>query len=148
MQGNITGEFWKLLEYLKVGESCHCHGEIMYEDTSWIEDDCPDTFFLNLFFYFLLPCSCSVSWFLIGWQCWNIKCRVKFSLKTLDWFGKCRAVVTTWGHQFFHSWILNCEVGDSILGAKSSSTYHTITFCPLLQTILFKCMMHFLGIGN
>ena len=45
MQGNITGEFWKLLEYLKVGESCHCHGEIMYEDTSWIEDDCPDTFF-------------------------------------------------------------------------------------------------------
>ena len=48
MQGNITGEFQKLLEYLKVGESCHCHGEIMYEDTSWIEDDCPDTFFLNL----------------------------------------------------------------------------------------------------
>ena len=44
--------------------------------------------------------------------------------------------------------LLNCEVGDSILGAKSSSTYHTITFCPLLQTILFKCMMHFLGIGN
>ena len=25
-------------------------------------------------------CSCSVSWFLIGWQCWNIKCWVKFSL--------------------------------------------------------------------
>ena len=47
MQGNITGEFRNLLEYLKVGESCHCHGEIMYmyEDTSWIEDDCPDTFF-------------------------------------------------------------------------------------------------------
>ena len=49
MQGNKTGEFRNLLEYLKVGESCHCHGEIMYEDTSWIEDDCPDTFFLIYF---------------------------------------------------------------------------------------------------
>ena len=51
MQGNITGEFRNLLEYLKVGESCHCHGEIMYEDTSWIEDDCPDTFSEFIFLF-------------------------------------------------------------------------------------------------
>ena len=52
------------------------------------------------------------------------------------------------GHQFFHSWILNCEVGDSILVAKSSSIYQTITVCSLLQNIFYKCMMHFLAIGN
>ena len=47
--------------------------------TSWIEDDCPDTFSE---FIFLFPsCSCSVS-ALIGWQCWNIKCQVKFFIKT------------------------------------------------------------------
>ena len=31
------------------------------------------------------------------------------------------------GHQFFHSWILNCEVGDSILGAKPHNYFLSIT---------------------
>ena len=42
-------------------------------------------------YFSISSCSCSVSWFLIGWQCWNIKCRVKFWFKQLDWFGKCCA---------------------------------------------------------
>ena len=58
MQGNITGEFRNLLEYLKVGELCHCHGEIMYEDTSWIEDDCPDTFSEFIFHFFPVAALC------------------------------------------------------------------------------------------
>ena len=62
--------------------------------TSWIEDDCPDPFF---WIYFSISCcSCSVSLFLIGWQCWNIKCNIKFWFKQLDWFGKCCALVNTW----------------------------------------------------
>ena len=51
-----------------------------YGDTSWIEDDCHDTF--SEFIFPFPSCRCSVSWFLIGWQCWNIKCRVKFFIKT------------------------------------------------------------------
>ena len=51
-------------------------------------------------YFSISSCSCSVSWFLIGRQCWNIKCWVKFSVKTLDWFDKCRAVVTTCFCQF------------------------------------------------
>ena len=68
------------------------HGEIIYGGTSLIEDDCSDTF--SEFIFPFPPCSCSVWWFLIGWQCWNIKCQVKFWFKQLDWFGKCRAHVT------------------------------------------------------
>ena len=68
-------------------------------------------------YFSISSCSCSVSWFLIGWQCWNIKCRVKFSLKTLDWFGKCHAVVTTWNFEIF----LNFKLQSAIsIDAKCS----------------------------
>ena len=68
-------------------------------------------------YFSISSCSCSVSWFLIGWQCWNIKCQVKFSLKTLDWFGKCRAVVTTWNFEIF----LNFKLQSAIsIDAKCS----------------------------
>ena len=66
---------------------CTTHG--YYGFTRWIEDDCPATFYYEYI--------CHVSWFLIGWQCWNIKCRIKFSFKMLDWFGKCSALVL-WTH--------------------------------------------------
>ena len=53
----------------------------------------PLTLFLIFFSISSHPCSCSVWWFLIGWQCWNMKCQDKFFLNQLDWFGKCCAVV-------------------------------------------------------
>ena len=64
----------------------------VYGDRSLIEDDSPDTF--SEFSFSISLCSCSVSWFLIGWQCWNIKCRIKFWFKQLDWFGKFCAPCT------------------------------------------------------
>ena len=57
-------------------------------------------------YFSISSCSCSVSWFLICWQCWNIKCRVKFWFKQLDWFGKCRAPVTPW-NGWDQSWSIN-----------------------------------------
>ena len=38
-------------------------------------------------------------WFLIGWQCWNIKCQDKFFFKKLDLFGKCRSLVIAWVYE-------------------------------------------------
>ena len=34
------------------------HGEIIYEDTSWIEDDCPNTFSEFIFLYPLAAVLC------------------------------------------------------------------------------------------
>ena len=68
------------------------HGEIIYGDTSWIEDDCRDTF-SDFFFYFLLQLLCVMisHWLTVL----KHKMPSQILIKTLDWFGKCRAVVTT-----------------------------------------------------
>ena len=56
-------------------------------------------FFLN---FFPFPsCSRSVWWFLIGWQCWNLKCLDKFLLNQLDWFGKCCVLVKVYDLNLF-----------------------------------------------
>ena len=34
------------------------HGEIIYGDTSWIEDDCPDTFYEFIFLYLPAAALC------------------------------------------------------------------------------------------
>ena len=41
-------------------------------------------------YFSISSCSCSVWWFLIGWQCWNIKCRDKFFFKS--WIGLVNVV--------------------------------------------------------
>ena len=75
------------------------HGEIMYGDTSWIEDNWPDTF--SEFIFPFPPCRCSVCWSLIDWQCWNIKCWDKFFF--LSWIGLVN-VVHLWYHAFINDW--------------------------------------------
>ena len=52
----VCGYMPRIREQQAVGPT-QAHGEIIYGDTRWIEDDCPDTF-LNLFFYFLLQLLC------------------------------------------------------------------------------------------
>ena len=68
----------------------------MYEDTSWIEDDCPDTFFYE--FIILFPLALQLLCVMISHWLTVLKHKMpsQILIKTLDWFGKCCAVVTTW----------------------------------------------------
>ena len=107
--------------------------------TRWIEDDCPDTF--SKFIFLFLSCSCSVSWFLIGWHCWNIKCRVKFWLKQLDWFGKCCALVNTWVNHGTAARLWSWQLGRG--RGQHCSIINSIIIYTVLSTHVWFPHIHF-----
>ena len=68
--------------------------EILYMETQVGLKTIALTLFLNLFFYFLLQMLCVMisHWLTVL----KYKMPSQILIKTLDWFGKCRAVVAAW----------------------------------------------------